>query len=56
MEPRARKILAHLFGLAPLPGSTHAVARDVRPKDDGVTHHPVDGRSVGEDELPLRED
>ena len=37
-----------------------AVARDVKLQDDGVMHHPVDGRSgghgVGEDAFPLGED
>ena len=49
-----------LLILTPLLGSVGPVAGDVKLEDDGVMHHPVDGRSgghgVGEDALPLGED
>ena len=47
----------HLLGLTPLLGGVGAVAGDVKLQDDGVMHHPVDGRGgghgVGKDALPL---
>ena len=47
-------------GLAAPLGCVSAVVGDVKLQDDGVVHHPVDGRSgdhgVGEDAFPLGED
>ena len=47
----------HLLIPTPLLGSVGAIAGDVEFQDDGVMHHPVDGRrgghGVGEDALPL---
>ncbi len=50
----------HLLFLAPLLCGVGSVAGDVKLEDDGVVHHPVDGRGgghgVGKDALPLGED
>ena len=50
----------HLRGLAAFLSHTGAVAGHIKLQDDGMMHHPVDGRGgghgVGEYGLPLRED
>ncbi len=59
-EKRPLVLPVHLLCLAPLLGGISPVAGYVKLQDDGVVHHPVDGRSgghgVGEDALPLGED
>ena len=59
-EKRPLFLPVHLLGLAPLLGGISPVAGDVKLEDDGVVHHPVDGRGgghgVGEDAFPLGED
>ena len=60
--PKSRRLVlpVHLLCLAPLLGCIRPVAGDVKLEDDGVVHHPVDGRGgghgVGKDTLPLGED
>ena len=60
--PDSRRLVlpVHLLCLAPLLGCISPVAGDVKLEDDGVVHHPVDGRGgghgVGKDALPLGED
>ena len=60
--PNSRRLVlpVHLLWLSPLLGCISPVAGDVKLEDDGVVHHPVDGRGgghgVGKDTLPLGED
>ena len=60
--PKKRPLVlpVHLLCLAPLLGGISPVAGYVKLQDDGMVHHPVDGRSgghgVGEDAFPLGED
>ena len=60
--PDSRRLVlpVHLLCLAPLLSCISPVAGDVKLEDDGVVHHPVNGRGsghgVGKDTLPLGED
>ena len=60
--PNCRRLVlpVHLLCLPLLLGCIGPTAGDVKLEDDGVVHHPVDGRGgghgVGKDALPLRED
>ena len=60
--PNCRRLVlpVHLLLQAPLLGGIGPIAGDVKLQDNGVVHHPVDGRrgghGVGEDAFPFGED